>query len=150
MSFGRASSQLFWIDRTTQIQKVDQHKVLGFWLEDNLRFSPHQLKASKAAYRMLHLIKRSFPIITIDDFHFLYGTYVRPHLEYGSQIVYTGLAKDRDLLERVQRRVTKFVKGLKNLSYPSRLLKLNLYPLDTRRIRGDLFLVYPLFSTGIA
>lgn len=149
MSFGRASDQHFWIDGTTQLQKVDQHKILGFWLNSSLSFSSHQQKAGKSAFCILHMIRRSFPQISPTAFPLLFGTYIRPILEYGSQIAYSGLVKDRELLERVQRRATKMVLGLHNLPYPDRLSALNLYPLDTRRIRGDLFLLFNLFASGL-
>ena len=83
-----------------------------------------------------------------EDFPFLYGTYIRPILEYGSQVAHTGLTRDRDCLERVQRRGTKLVKGLSDLPYSTRLAELNLYPLESRRIRGDLMLLFHLFQTG--
>ena len=149
MSFGDAPDQLFWINTLTQIQRVDQHKILGFWLCSNLSFSSHQQKASKSAFRVLNFIRRSFPQISKEDFKLLYGTYIRPLLEYGSQIVHSGLVRDRDSLERIQRASTKMVRGLFHTPYPIRLIELNLYPLESRRIRADLFLVYHLFCSGL-
>ena len=83
-----------------------------------------------------------------EDFQFLYSTYIRPILEYGSQIAHTGLIRDRDCLERVQRRATKLIKGFSDLPYSARLAELNLNPLESRRIRGDLMLLFHLFQTG--
>ena len=46
--------------------------------------------------------------------------------------------KGIDNIEGVQRRVTKQLSGLKDMSYPERLEKLGLTTLYYRRIRGDM------------
>ena len=79
----------------------------------------------------------------------LFRTYVRPLLEYAGQIVHSGLVKDASTLEKVQRRGTKMVSGLRNTPYANRLQKLGMFPLEYRRIRGDLILLYFLFNTGL-
>ncbi|GAA48738.1 pol-related protein [Clonorchis sinensis] len=61
-----------------------------------------------------------------------------------------GRTKDVILIERVQRAATKMVAGLKSMDYETRLVVLDLFPLEYRRLRGDLILTYALSEQGLA
>ena len=56
------------------------------------------------------------------------------------------LSKDIEALEKVQRRATKIVPELKDMSYEERLLKLKLFPLKERRARGDMISTFKLLN----
>ena len=51
----------------------------------------------------------------------LYKAIVRPHLEYCIQAWRPYHKKDVDMLERIQRRATKIIPELRDLSYEERL-----------------------------
>ena len=147
MSFG-ASACTFNILGGQQLPKTTQQEVLVFWICDNLSLSYHHLKASKAAFCVLKMLHRCFSIMGKEGFPFLFGTFIEPIPEYGGQVAHIGLIGDGDCLERVQRRGTKFIKGLSNLSSSDRFAELKLYPLEPHRIRADLMLLFHLFQTG--
>ena len=57
-----------------------------------------------------------------------------------------GRKKDIDALERIQRRATKIIPELRDLSYEERLKECGLTTLETRRLRGDHIEVFKILN----
>ena len=73
-----------------------------------------------------------------------YFTYVRPILEFNAVVWSPVLKCEIDALECVQRRFTKRLRGMDNLSYADRLAKLELFTLELRRLHIDLVMCYKI------
>eukprot|EP00061_Rhincodon_typus_P003180 g19462.t1 len=56
------------------------------------------------------------------------------------------LRKDVLALERVQRRFTRMIPGMKSVTYEERLRTLGLYLMEFRRMRGDLIEAYRILN----
>ena len=69
---------------------------------------------------------------------------MRPILEYGSVIWSPKLKQDEERIEKIQRRATKLVPEIKDLSYTERLEKLDLASLHYRRFRADVWETYKI------
>ena len=126
------------------LPNVDDVVDLGVVIDNNLKFSYHVNKIVTKAHRRANLILRCFVSKDLLSLTNAFKVYVRPILEYCSTVWCPYLVSDINAIEKVQRRFTKRLPGMKSLNYYQRLLKLGLESLELRRIRNDLLFTYKI------
>jgi ribonucleases P/MRP protein subunit RPP40 len=128
--------------------EVKEEKDLGVLVNSQFKVSSQCAAAAKKGYQVLGMISRTFVSKKKEILVKLYKSLVRPHVDYCIQAWRPHLQKDKDVLERVQRRATRMVAECKGLGYEDRLKVTELTTLETRRIRADLIEVYKILKTG--
>ena len=130
----------------TVLNTTVKEKDLGLTISADMKVSEQCGIAAAKANQILGLIRRNIVykekelIIPLDK------TLVRLHLEYCIQAWRPYRKKDIYMLERVQRRATKMIQKLRNISYEMRLKECGLTTLETRRLRGDQIEVFKILN----
>ena len=120
----------------TILSKTVKEKDLGVTINANMKVSEQCRIAASKGNQVIGMIRRTITYKVKFLIISLYKAIVRPHLEYCIQAWNQYLRKDIDMLEKIQRRATKLIPGLRDLRYKERLKECGLTTLETRRLRG--------------
>ena len=127
----------------TELRQVNQEKDIGVIVDNQLKFENYMQEKIKKANNIMGLI-RTFINLDEDIFLKLFKALVRPHIEYANTAWNPTKMKDIIAIENVQRRATKYLPILKNMTYEESLKKFNLPTLQYRRMREDLIETYKI------
>ena len=128
------------------LKNIVTESDLGVLMDSELKFHPHVAKVLKKCKSLLAIIKRSFACLNKRIVTKLYKAMIRPVIEYGNSVWGPFYKGDQVMLEKLQRRITKMVPDLSQLSYPERLKLLNIPTLKYRRTRGDMIMLYKMMT----
>ena len=134
-----------------ELKVVEEEKDLGVVFSESFSWYNHIQESIGKAKRMTSWILRNVLFREVDVLLPVYKSMIRPHLEYCVQVWAPrpryGNWQSIMELENCQRKFKKLIRGMENLSYEDRLIKLGVTTLLERRSRGDLI---ELFRNGKA
>lgn len=124
------------------LECLESKKDLGIRIDKKLKFNYQCLEARIKANRMLEDIKRNASYESKFVIRFLYNGYIRLHIEYYMQAWQPYFIQNIDMLEAVQRWLTKLITSLRNKLDECRLRELDKFSARYRFLRGHMIEVY--------
>lgn len=117
------------------IERVTSYKLLGLWIDNNMKWNTNTDKIIKKAAKRLFLLKvlKSYGASS-SDMKVFYIAVIRPTLEYGAQVWNGGITKEQSKeIERIQKRALRVI--YKEDDYDKALRIANIESLEKRRDR---------------
>ena len=130
----------------TILSKIVKEKDLGLSMNVNMTVSEQCRITGSKGNQVIGMIRRNITYKETSLSVPLYKAIVRHHLEYCIQAWSPYLRKDIDMLEKMHRRATKLIPGLRDLRYEERRKECGLTTLETRRLRGDQIEVFKILN----
>jgi hypothetical protein len=150
MHCGRNNTEFNYKLNSKDLEVITEERDLGVVFNKPFDFTNYILavisKANqKFGWIMRNMLSRDAYVITR-----LYKTLIRPHVEYCTQ-AWAPVARHGNWsfilkLEGIQRKITRVITGLQDLSYKQRLESLGLTTLLERRMRGDFIETFKILN----
>jgi len=140
--YGKRNPRAVYTMNDTVVEQGDIERDLGVLFDSNLTFAQHIQTSCRKANSRVGIVRRTFMELPPKPATLLYKSLVRPLVEYAQTVVHPLYKKEEDCLEKVQRRATKQMKGMKEKQYQERLKELKLPTLRYRRQRADMLQTY--------
>src|SRR5438132_201271 len=143
-SYLKASTSYNYFVNAVPFIRVNEVVDLGVEFSQDLSFSPHIKDVCSRARRKASIILNYFKSRNRMVLFKAFATFVRPLLDYCSNLWCPFRKSEIDLIESIQRSFTKRLNGMTELQYSERLTLLGTESLEKRRLTHDLCMYYKI------
>ena len=131
------------------LNEVETIRDLGIMVDNKLKFREHISKITRSAYHKMRIFFRLIKSRRIKVWTFIYKCYIRPILEFATEVWNPNLKMDVARVEKCQRFFTRIALKkcrLPHIPYQQRLDLFHLPTLECRRTIADLVLVHKIIN----
>lgn len=126
------------------IEEKDQLKDIGVQLSNDLTFSKHIDKTVSICSKTIGWIMRTFRTRSQVTMKVLWNLMIQSRLDYCSQLWSPSLQSEFNKIEDLQRKFTKRIDGMDDMTYRERLKKLKMYSQERQQDRYMLILCWKI------
>nr|CAD2185127.1 unnamed protein product [Meloidogyne enterolobii] len=141
---GKNNSQEKYHISENLIPKLQTVRDLGILIDSKLSFSDHINIIIKRAYLSIYRLFKVIRTRKLEQYINIYKTYIRPQLEYASEVWNPMIKANCERLEKIQKYFTKIAfkkSGFIKIKYEERLKICNIEKLAIRRQINDLCMI---------
>ena len=124
----------------------EEYKDLGLRFSKDLDCTKYIKEIALKASRICYMVSKGFRECGVERQALAFKTFIKPLLEYNSQVWSPSKVADIKNIEKVQRKFTKYLEGFNGMSYKERLDKLEWRSLEWRRMENDLKLAFKIVN----
>ena len=126
------------------LKELEEVKYLGITITKDLSWGKHIHNITRKANSQLGFIRRNVRARSMKTREKLYNTLVRPRLEYAASVCDPHVTKQKQAIEKVQRRAAIWVTNQHDImsSVTAMLKELDWQPLELRRVHSRLCLLF--------
>jgi hypothetical protein len=138
MHLGKDNQQHTYTMLGESLSTTTKERDVGVMVDNTLKPAEQCKIAASRAQTVLTQISKTFHYRDRKIFLNLYKQYVRPHLEFAVSAWSPWMTKDKDMLEKVQKRAVAMISGLQGRTYNEKLKELEILSLEERRNMIDM------------
>ena len=142
LHYGRTNVRTQYKLNGQKLTAAETCNDLGLLRSHNFSYEERARNVALKSARLSGMVLKVFSTREPNFLRQLFVSYNRPTLEYASQAWAPSSVSVCNIIERVQHRFIKRIKGYGSFTYEQRLAQLNLDTLSYRRLYHDILLVY--------
>ena len=140
-----ANTNITYMCNSESLSQVDNVKDLGVLFDKRISFNEHINYSVLKAQKISAVINKLFSFSKVDTKVRMFNTFIRPQLEYASQVWSPSKKSLINKIEKLQRNYTRKLEPSLKLDYEQRLNRINALSLSMRRDYLDMCYLYKIW-----